>query len=222
MVSLRFAYVGFTVRQTSTRQPMLAKRSRRPVLQSVSLNLTSGMRCALIGPNGSGKTTFLRLASEIYRPSTGSISVNGRVASVIDPMCHVEPLLTGRRNTSSLLHLQGVARSSRDDLVDFVAHHSGLGRQFDDSVGTYSVGMQWKLALWSLLASRPEIILIDEGIATLDEESRTHFKSCLDEVLGDTGILLLATQSPTIEKQFCRQRLNFGDATVSSSHTLPS
>jgi ABC-type transport system involved in cytochrome c biogenesis ATPase subunit len=72
------------------------------------------------------------------------------------------------------------------------------------------------------LASRPEIILIDEGIATLDEESRSRFKFCLDEVLGDTGILLLATQSPTIEKQFCRQRLNFGDATVSSSHTLPS
>jgi lipopolysaccharide transport system ATP-binding protein len=222
VVSLQFANVGFTVRQTSTRKPMFAKRSRRPVLQSVSLNLTSGMRCALIGPNGSGKTTFLRLASEIYSPTTGSISVNGRVAAVIDPMCHIEPLLTGRRNTSSLLHLQGVARSSRDDLVDFVANHSDLGRQFDDSVGTYSVGMQWKLALWSVLAARPEIILIDEGIATLDEESRTRFKLCLDELLGDTGILLLATQSPTIEKQFCRQRLNFGNASVSSPLALPS
>jgi len=209
--------VGFTVRQSSAQQNFLASPMRRSVLKSVSLDITSGMRCALIGPNGSGKTTFLRLAAAIYRPTTGSVSVSGHVASVIDPMCHVEPLLTGRRNAMSLLHLHGVGRGSRDERVEFVARDSGLGRQFDDSVGTYSIGMQWKLALWSLLAARPEIILIDEGIATLDEESRAQFKTRLDEVLGETGILLIATQSPIIENQFCRQRLNFKGTSVSGS-----
>ena len=195
---------------------------RRSVLDSVSVMLPSGTRCALIGPNGSGKTTFLRLAAGIFRPARGDVSVEGRIASVIDPMCNVEPLLTGRRNTTSLLHLYGVGWDKRDELAEFVAADSGLGGQFDDRVGTYSVGMQWKLALWTLLAARPDVVVIDEGIATLDEESRTRFERRLNETLGTTGVLLLATQSPLIARQFCGHRLKFKEGTVIGPESLVS
>jgi ABC-type polysaccharide/polyol phosphate transport system ATPase subunit len=139
-----------------------------PVLQDVTFSVARGESVAVIGPNGVGKSTLLHLAAGLLEPSSGRVTVNGRVTALLDLGGSFLPELTGRENARFYHRL--IARDDGDPEARerAVEEFAELGAFFDRPVRTYSSGMFLRLAFACAAAEEPDIMLIDEVIAVGD------------------------------------------------------
>lgn len=146
----------------------------RPVFGGVTFSLRRGEALALIGPNGAGKTTLLRVLSGLLRPSSGAIARQGTLGFVAHHSMSYDALTAGE-NLTFAARLWGISNAARiDELLD----HVGLTRARDQRVGTFSRGMQQRLAIARALLHDPDILLLDEPLNSLDEpgaEMVLHF-----------------------------------------------
>ena len=148
-------------------------------LQNVSFELRRGEALGIMGVNGSGKTTLLRILNGTYSPDQGSVSLRGRVGSLIAAGAGFSPLLSGREN----IHINGLLlgltaaeiRRRFDEIVDF----AGLGDFIDMPVRNYSSGMAVRLGFSIAVASSPDILLVDEVLAVGDIAFQ---KRCYDRI----------------------------------------
>ncbi|HEY8345693.1 MAG TPA: ABC transporter ATP-binding protein [Symbiobacteriaceae bacterium] len=154
------------------------KFSERPVLRDLSFSIDRGEIVGLIGPNGSGKTTTVRLLNGVISPDAGDISVGGydpridgeavrRMSGVLTESAGLYPHLTGRQNLRFFADLYGVDEPDRADalLAEF-----GLAEVADRKVGTYSTGMKKRLGIAKALLHRPAVLFLDEPTNGLDPE----------------------------------------------------
>ena len=143
-----------------------------PVLYPLTLSIHKSEVLGIIGSNGAGKSTLLKLISGILKPSTGSIQLKGRVASLLELGSGFNPNFTGRENIltySKVLGLsQTVITKEMDDILDF----SGLSDHIDKPLRTYSSGMVARLAFTVASKVEPDIIIIDEALAVGDAQFR--------------------------------------------------
>ena len=157
-----------------------------PVLEALDLEVPRGARWALSGPNGSGKTTFLRLAAGLLLPEGGSLEVmggnpqDGRVRSEVGYLGAGDgfyPAMTGRENLHFAQSLHG-----HPDHEDAQRHLEGLGlaEAADRSVGAYSTGMRRRLALARLALGHHQVLLLDEPFRGLDTGGQTWLDHWLD------------------------------------------
>lgn len=137
-------------------------------LRDVTLIIEHGQTVAVIGRNGSGKSTLLGIISRIYRPSSGTVEVDGRVSTLLDPGAGFHPELTGRENIFFNGAIMGLTipqiRSRLDLMIDF----SELGDFIDSPVKTYSAGMLMRLGFSIAVETDPDVLLIDEALAVGD------------------------------------------------------
>jgi lipopolysaccharide transport system ATP-binding protein len=148
-------------------------------LSDVSFTVMAGERIGIIGRNGAGKSTLLKVISRITEPTSGRISIKGRVASLLEVGTGFHPELTGREN----IYLNGAIlgmhrseiRSKFDEIVDF----SGVEKFLDTPVKRYSSGMYVRLAFAVAAHMEPEILIIDEVLAVGDAEFQ---KKCLGKM----------------------------------------
>ena len=162
----------------------------RLVLKGIDLSLGIGEKLALFGPNGAGKTTLLRVLSTLAAPTTGRLEIAGidprddpfevrRRIGVIAHKPYHYPDLTARENLRFFGRMYGVP--SREDRIVEIAGRVGLKARLDDKVGTFSHGMQQRLAMARAALSDPDLLLLDEPEAGLDQEALDLIKSLLDE-----------------------------------------
>ena len=159
-------------------------------LKDVSFDIMPGDRVGIIGRNGAGKSTLLKLLSRITEPTTGKITLRGRVASLLEVGTGFHPELTGREN----IYLNGAilgmsraeVRSKFDEIVDF----AGVEKFLDTPVKRYSSGMYVRLAFAVAAHLEPEILIVDEVLAVGDAEFQ---KKCLGkmEQIGKSGRTVL-------------------------------
>lgn len=170
-------------------------------LRDVDLKIDAGHTVGLIGHNGSGKSTLLKLIGGILSPNSGSVSVRGRMAALLELGAGFHPDLTGRENVylnASMLGLTEDEIAARfDEIVDF----SEIGQFIDTQVKFYSSGMYVRLAFAVAVHTDPDVLLIDEVLAVGDEAFQ---KKCLDRIRqfqseGRTIILVTHTLS-TVEE----------------------
>ena len=137
-------------------------------LQDITMRVPKGASCGVIGRNGSGKSTLLKLITGIYRPTSGSISVNGRVAALIELGAGFHPDFTGRENLSLSAVMLGLTQKEiaerYDDIVDFAE----LRGVMDQPVRTYSSGMFMRLGFSIAVHTEPDVLLIDEVLSVGD------------------------------------------------------
>lgn len=164
-----------------------------PVLDDVSFTVSRGESVAIVGANGVGKSTLLYLTAGLLEPSSGSITVNGRVTSLLDLGGSFLPDLTGRENARFYHRL--IARDDRDPLVRerAVEEFAELGAFFDRPVRTYSSGMFLRLAFACAAAEEPDIMLIDEVMAVGDARFQQKCYRRLAELRGRGTTILLVT-----------------------------
>lgn len=164
-------------------------------LNDISLEIHHGERVGLVGHNGAGKTTMLRLLSGIYRPSTGTAIINGRCTSLINISLGIDPEATGAENIRLRAAMMGLSRRDIDQKYDAIAEFTGLGDFLEMPLRTYSSGMQLRLAFAVSTAIEPEILIMDEWLSTGDEDFRHKADARLREIVETTHILILASHS---------------------------
>jgi heme exporter protein A len=172
----------------------------RPVLRGIDLQIAHGESLALLGANGSGKTTFLRIIAALSRPTAGTVTIGGwtlpREAAAIRAhlgvVGHVPMLyndLTAEEN------LRFFARLYRLEAVDFGAALAkvGLSRRAADRVSTFSRGMQQRLSIARALLHNPDVLLLDEPYTGLDVDGSARLDSLIGEWRAAGRTLLLTT-----------------------------
>ena len=189
-------------------------RERRPgargshaVLEDVSFEVEAGETLGIVGANGSGKSTVLRLVARIVRPDRGRVVVGGRVAALLELGGGFHPEFTGRENVL----LEGVTlglepREIRAQM-DEIAAFAGLGEYFDQPVRTYSTGMFLRLAFAVAVRVRPDILLLDEVLAVGDEAFVAKCRAALDGIRAAGATILLVTHDLATVRSWCDRAL---------------
>lgn len=137
-------------------------------LQDLDLEVLRGECVGLVGCNGAGKSTTLKLLAGKLRPTTGTVEVHGRLSSILELGTGFQPHLTGRQNAFVSALFMGLAPWEADRQVDRIIDFAELGQHADQPLATYSSGMQARLAFAALTTLDPEVLILDEALATGD------------------------------------------------------
>ena len=173
-------------------------------LKDINFEVKKGEVLGIIGRNGAGKSTLLKILSKVTAPTTGSVKVQGRIASLLEVGTGFHPELTGRENiflNGAILGMTKVEiRSKFDEIVDF----SGVERYIDTPVKRYSSGMYVRLAFAVAAFLEPEILIVDEVLAVGDAEFQ---KKCLgrmkDVSVNDGRTVLFVSHDLNAVSQLC-------------------
>ena len=176
-------------------------------LDNVSLEINDGDRIGLVGHNGAGKSTLLRTLAGIYKPTAGSIEIEGTVGTLIDPSAGMDPEATGIENIYLRGYVLGMTKKEIDEKVDEIAEFTELGDFLHLPVKTYSAGMFSRLGFAISTAISPDILLIDEGIGAGDAGFQEKVKKRLFGMMSDCSILFLATHFSELIETYTNKKL---------------
>jgi lipopolysaccharide transport system ATP-binding protein len=138
------------------------------VLKDINFHLRAGEAVGIVGANGAGKSTLLKLLTGTTRPTTGQISVNGRVAALLELGMGFHPDFTGRQNAMMGGQLLGLSVEEILRLMPSIEAFAEIGEYIDQPVRTYSSGMQMRLAFSVATARRPDVLIVDEALSVGD------------------------------------------------------
>ena len=179
--------------------------SRIHVLRNVSLEIKNGETVGIVGHNGAGKSSFLRLLSGIYTPTGGLCSIQGDILSIISLADGLEPSLSGRENIYRIGLMRGYDFEFLCEQEEQIVAFSELNDFIDLPVRIYSSGMQLRL-IFSVIASvNMDILLLDEFFAAGDAAFRSKAKARIDEMIDDAKIFVFASHSMDLIKQYCNR-----------------
>jgi ABC-2 type transport system ATP-binding protein len=176
-------------------------------LENLSFSVASGQVLVLLGPNGSGKTTALKLISTILLPDAGSVWVDGcdtvksagRVRQQVGIAVATErsffPRLSARENLDFFATLDEVPPRDRPGRIDSVLRETGLEEQADTLVMKFSSGMYQRLGIARALVKRPGVLLLDEPTRSLDAGTTAHFWTTVRALTRQRTTILLATHN---------------------------
>ncbi|WP_309134392.1 ABC transporter ATP-binding protein [Cellulomonas sp.] len=150
-------------------------------LRDIDLEIESGSTVGLVGPNGSGKSTLLKTIGGIIQPTTGEVTLRGRLAALLELGAGFHPDLTGRENVYLNASILGLSRAQTDSYFDAIVDFSGIEQFIDTQVKFYSSGMYVRLAFAVAVHVDPDILLVDEVLAVGDEPFQ---RKCMDRIRG--------------------------------------
>ena len=176
-------------------------------LRGVSFEVAAGKTFGIVGRNGSGKSTMLKLIAGIGRPTSGDVKVHGRVSALIELGAGFHPEISGRDNVFINGMMLGLSKPEITERFDDIVAFAELAEFIDEPVKTYSSGMYMRLGFSVAINVDPEVLLVDEVLAVGDE-AFTH--KCLDKFAdfrrrGRT--VLLVTHSLDLVTRFCDEAL---------------
>jgi ABC-2 type transport system ATP-binding protein/lipopolysaccharide transport system ATP-binding protein len=183
------------------------KRVGIQAIDNVSMRLEEGDRLALIGHNGAGKTTMLRVLAGIYEPSIGEMAVDGKTIPFFDLGLGMDPESTGYENILLRGLYLGLPRREIRRKTEEIAAFTELGAFLEMPLRTYSAGMHTRLAFAVATSVEPEILLIDEGIGAGDAAFVEKAKRRLDAFIARAGILVLASHNDDLIRRMCNKAL---------------
>ena len=190
-------------KQSATGGVIDADRGVVTALRDINLDLREGDRLGLIGHNGAGKSTMLRLLAGCYPPTRGKISVDGRVSTLFNTTPGLSLNGTGRENILICgLHL-GLNRTQISRMTEEIVDFAELGDYIDLPVRIYSAGMLTRLAFSIATSVDPEILLLDEGLATGDVGFAHKAARRMDELVARSSILVIASHSEALIANMC-------------------
>ncbi|TRO95896.1 ABC transporter ATP-binding protein [Glycocaulis profundi] len=183
-------------------KPHPAGKSDIVAVDDLDLMIRRGEAVGIIGLNGSGKTTTLRMVAGQLRPDRGEIVINGRSAAIIALAAGMEGGETGRSNIYIRSAMMGRSRKDVESVADEIIEFTELGEAIDSPIATYSSGMKIRLAFAIAIFTRPDLLIVDETLSVGD----FHFRQkCLSKVreLRENSAFLLVTHSMGDVRNFC-------------------
>ncbi|RUP29390.1 MAG: ABC transporter ATP-binding protein [Curvibacter sp.] len=183
-------------------------------LRDITMQLKAGDRVALIGRNGAGKTTMLRVMSGVYEPERGEIHSSGKISALTDLMLGVDPEASGYDFVVTRGIVMGLTKSQARNLFPDVEAFTELGDYLHLPVRSYSTGMLLRLAFAVSTAVVPDILLMDEMIGVGDSQFIERAHSRLGKLMSQVEILVLASHNEDILRAFCSKGIVMSEGRI--------
>lgn len=159
-------------------------------LNNISFEIHKGESVGIIGRNGAGKSTLLKMITGVSFATSGKITVNGKVAALLELTAGFSNDMTGRENIFLKCYLLGLENSEIKQIEDKIIEFASLGEYIDQPVRTYSSGMKMRLGFAININIKPDILVIDEALSVGDAQFKKKCESKIKE-LRDSGITVL-------------------------------
>jgi len=172
-------------------------------LDDVTFDITEGETVALVGLNGSGKSTTLKLVSGVMRPDRGTVAVRGRVAGLIEVGAGFHPDLSGRDNVYLNGAILGMGRAEIEAKFDDIVGFSEIGEFIDTQVKFYSSGMYLRLAFAVAVHTDPDVFLVDEILAVGDEPFQRKCIARIRELVDSGKTLVVVSHDLNMVQELC-------------------
>lgn len=180
---------------------------RQRVLKSVSLEIKRGEFFGIVGRNGGGKSTLLKLLAGVYTPDAGHIQVNGKLTPFIELGVGFNPELTGRENVYLNGALLGFSNKEMSAMYDDIVSFAELKKFMDQKLKNYSSGMQVRLAFSIAIRAQTDILLLDEVLAVGDAAFQQKCFDYFERLKAEKKTVILVTHDMGAIKRFCSRAI---------------
>jgi ABC-type polysaccharide/polyol phosphate transport system ATPase subunit len=194
--SFQDALVNFVHRRNGTTEEFWA-------LKGVTFEVQRGEALGIVGTNGSGKSTVLKLITRILNPSSGTVTTNGRLSALIELGAGFHPDLTGRENIYLNGSILGFSRRDMDARFDEILAFSELERFIDTPVKHFSSGMYMRLGFSVATSVDPDILIIDEVLAVGDEAFQRKCLERIDQFRRQGKTIILVSHGNALVERMC-------------------
>lgn len=182
-----------------------AKQERIVALDNISFTLKAGDRLGIVGPNGAGKSTLLSILANLAQPTSGTVTIDGRVTAVMTLGLGLREDLSGRENIYIDGEIQGKTRQQIDAVIDEVIAFADLGEFIDYPIRTYSTGMKARLAFAMIVTIDPEILIIDEALSVGDANFSQKATAKIREICERGKIVIIVSHGMASIVEMCNR-----------------
>lgn len=179
------------------------KYEKHVVLDGINFEIKKGEAVGLIGKNGCGKSTTLKLINRIMYPTSGTVKVKGKVSSLIELGAGFHPDMSGRENIYINASIFGLTKKEIDSKLDEIIEFSELGELIDNPVRTYSSGMYMRLAFSVAINVKADVLLVDEILAVGDVSFQKKCFEKLHEIKKQGTTIVIVSHSFEQIEQIC-------------------
>lgn len=183
-------------------------------LKDISFDVQQGDRIGIIGRNGAGKSTLLKILSRIVTPTKGRITIDGRVASLLEVGTGFHPELSGRENIFLNGSILGMSKSEIQKKFDEIVDFAEVEKFLDTPVKRYSSGMYVRLAFAVAAHLEPEILIVDEVLAVGDAEFQKKCLGKMKDVSGEGRTVLFVSHNMAAIQNLCNKGILLNKGTV--------
>lgn len=174
-------------------------------VKDVSLDIKEGDRVGIVGHNGAGKSTLLKALCRVYESDDGKISVNGRIAPLLEIGAGFHPEFTGRENIYLNGSILGYSKQQLKEIESEVIAFAELEEFIDTPVKYYSTGMYMRLAFSLATAMRPDILVLDEVFAGGDAAFMVKAKARMHDMIDKANIMIMVSHDHLLVKSLCNR-----------------
>ena len=178
------------------------KFKRHKALEDVSFTIRKGESVAIIGRNGAGKSTVLKMVTGVAFPTKGKVYVKGRVSALLELTAGFVPDMTGRENIQFKCYVLGLKGDEIKEIEEKAIEFADLGEYIDQPVRTYSSGMRVRLGFAININTNPDILVIDEALSVGDSAFKQKCKDKISEMIRQDITVIYVSHSKDIQ-DFC-------------------
>lgn len=177
------------------------------VVRDVSFSVGSGESVAILGGNGVGKSTILRMVAGVTAPTEGEVAVHGRLTAILELGMGFHAEFSGEQNVQMTAQLYGFRPAEIRELMPRIRDFSELGEKFFEPLRTYSSGMSIRLAFSLATAVRPDVLIIDEALSVGDQNFQQKSLARIRELQDAGTSLLFVSHDGAIIPKICNRAL---------------
>ena len=193
-------------------------------LKNITLGIKEGEVLGIIGDNGAGKSTMLRLISGIYQPDEGTVKSSGNISLLAGLGVGFNVNLSGRENIYLYGSILGHSKQIMDTLMESIIDFSGLENFIDQPLRTFSSGMRARLGFSVASAIEPDILLIDEVLGVGDSDFKRKSLERIQQMVDNARTVVIVSHSVDMIKQICNRLVLIQDGQItavgSPSHVI--
>lgn len=179
---------------------------KKLAVDHLSFSIQQGESVAFLGRNGAGKSTILKMVTEVAFPTSGEIYVDGRVGALLELAAGFDPEFTGRENIYLKGHILGLNDREIAEREPDIVSFAELGDYIDQPVRTYSSGMKARLGFSINVNIQPDILIVDEALSVGDEEFKQKCIARINDLLENSNItLMFVTHAVGVAQAFCKR-----------------
>jgi len=178
-------------------------------LQDINLEIKKGEVVGIIGQNGAGKTTILRLIAGMLVPDKGELKVSGKVSAIMELGAGLNPEFTGKENILLNARIYGISEEKLEEKIDEIVDFSGLGKFINAPIKYYSQGMYMRLAFALAIFAEPDLLLIDDILAVGDQEAQSKCLKKINDLKEAGKTIIIVSHDMGLVNRLCTRVILF-------------